>query len=207
MAHKSIADQILMDLKKEKEETFKANKDDCLEFMQKLFDLSLSNLVKLEADQQYSFPDNFSYNPLISKETFISVTTSLGFKIIPSDTIADAFYVPEHEKGKKMTPAQKMLYNHVIALNKKTKECNQSVQAEISRVWESIKKREFTSKDNNDGTFTLSIPLTLNSYEGICDEKFIEIRDDKLLSFLSARAFPNAYIEFCILYITLGIED
>lgn len=194
MAHKSIADQILMDLKKEKEEVFERNKDGCLAFMKATFEhYAFQEFVKCEADKTYLF---FNNALPIDEETFVLVSEALGFKISADAT---AFLVPKHEKGKKMTPAQSMLYNHTIAYNKFLEECNKKAQAEINRVWDCIKNREFSSNDNNDGTFTLSITLKQRRCRKICDEK--------LLKFLSTRAFPNATINDNTLSIVLGKKE
>lgn len=191
MAHKSIADQILMDLKKEREELLEGNTAACHGFMESTFnEYMYKKFIKCENGKSYQL---FTDLPLDEK-TFISVAESLGFKIIVNEPLS--FIVPKHEKGKKMTPAQRMLYNHQIAFNKKLKECNEVAQAEINRVWDCIKNRDFTSTDNNDGTFTISITLKRERSKMFCDEK--------LLKFLSARAFPNATINDNTLYIVLG---
>ena len=181
MAHKSIADQILMELKKEREELLEGNTAACHGFMELTFnEYMYKKFIKCEAGKSYQLLTDLP----LDEKTFISVAESLGFKIIVDESIS--FLVPKREKGKKMTPAQQMLYNHTIAFNKKLKECNETAQAEINRVWDCIKNRDFTSTDNNDGTFTISITLKKYRAKIICDEK--------LIKFLSARAFPNATI-------------
>ncbi len=200
MAHKSIADQILMDLKKGKKKPFGKDEDWCLEFMQKRFDSSISYFMKCEVERWYYFSGDFNSLPL-SRETFASVAKSLGFKI--NDDVT-AFLVPKCEKEQKMTPAQEMLHNHIIAFNKKEKAFNLLMQAELNRIWESIKRRDFSVEDQNDGSFILSIRLRFTSFEEIWLHKFVEKRDLKILKFLSTRAFPNATIKGNEVVIVLG---
>lgn len=194
MAHKSIADQILIDLKNERKGVIEHNKNVCLEYMKATFDhYAFQKFVKCEADKTYLF---FNNALPIDEGTFILVSETLGFKITADAT---AFLVPKHEKGQKMTPAQSMLYNHQIAFNKKLKECNKAAQEEINRVWGLIKDREFSYIDNDDGTFTILITLKRTRSKMFCDEK--------LLKFLSDRAFPNATINDNTLSIILGKKE
>ena len=201
MAKKSIADQILMDLKKEKEDAFKKNQNTCIEFMQKkVFDKYLAENIMLKADTEYDIEWRYisTESILLEQGSFINVCESLGFIVNPKSPTTISFCIPKKEKVKKQTHAQKMLSNYIIAYNQKMKELTQLAQTEINTVWDSIKERNFTSKDNDDGTFTLSIPLSENRAKEICDKK--------LIKFLSDRAFPNAEIIGDLLLINLGTK-
>ncbi|MBQ2916654.1 MAG: hypothetical protein IJE59_00490 [Clostridia bacterium] len=202
MAHKSIADQILMDLKKEKEDAFKKNQNACIEFMQKkAFDKYLAENIMLKADTEYDIEWRYisTESRILEQGSFINVCESLGFIVNPKSPTTISFSIPKKEKGKKQTYAQKMLSNYIIAYNQKMKERNQLAQAEINRVWDHIKERDFASTDNNDGTFTISVTLSENRAKEICDKK--------LIKFLSDRAFPNATIDDNTLNIVLGKKE
>jgi hypothetical protein len=200
MAHKSIADTILMELTKQKEESVKTANDTCIKFMQENFDSYLSKNALVETDTQYRI-DYFYITIPINFSDFVKALKSLGFIVTSAvNSETDIFWsVPKREKGKKMTPAQKMLYDYTIKYNKKMKELNRLAQTEINRVWNSIKERDFTSTNNDDGTFTVSLSLNENRAKKICDKK--------LLKFLSDRAFPNATINDNTLNIVLGKKE
>ncbi len=196
MATKSIADQILSNLQKEREVKVKSNKTICLKFMQKFFDDELNDFEKIESNHSYVFWDTNLIPLPLEKNIFISTCESLGFKIEVINNVELAFIVPKHKKGKKWTPAQEMLYIHTLEFYKKKKEAENFVKTEKEHIWNLLKTGEFGSKDNNDGTFTISIALK--------EERFQAIFDEKLLKFLSQRAFPNAEISENTLLITLG---
>lgn len=190
----SIADQILIELKqkfepKRLQEKYEEDKILCLKFMQDKFDKKLAMFEKWEEDAIYSYNDNYSLPT--DFESFISIVESLGFKVGYNDRII-SYSVPKLKKGKKASPAQDMLYKHIADFNEKLKE----IDDEINRVWDSIKERKFHSEDNDDGTFTIMLPLTKTRYKEVCDEK--------LLEFLSDNEFPNATINDNILSIVLG---
>lgn len=199
MAHKSIATQILEDLRKEQNQELEKEKDICLEFMRKNFNSRLSSFEKMKTNTDYCFITSESFP--ISFNDFAHVAGLLGFKITvdPIGEETKFFVVPARKKGAKATPAQAMLENHNISVNQKIKERDKATQELISHVWESIKGRDFTHKDNKDGTFTVTIHLYANRAGNYGDEK--------LIKFLSARAFPNASIENDKLNIVLGKKE
>lgn len=194
MAKKSIADQILKDLKTERKENIKKSKETCLDFMQSLFAKRLENLEEWKEDFFYIYSRSI-LPPEVPILSFISFVNSFGFKTDYNEQTI-SFSVPAREKGKKITKAQSMLYNFKLALNKKLKESKQLAITERDRVWISIKNRDFSTTDNDDGTFTISLPLS--------KERGGKNGDRELLKFLSLRAFPNATIKDNILSIVLG---
>lgn len=199
MAHKSIATQILEDLRKEQNQELEKDKDICLEFMQKNFNSRLSSFEKMKTNTDYCFMQ--SENFPIPLDDFAHVAKLLGFQIAvhPVEEKTYFFAIPARKKGAKATPAHVMLEKHNISVNQKLKERDKAVQEEISHIWASIKGRDFTSTDNKDGTFTLTIPLL--------KERVGSYGDKKLLKFLSDRAFPNASIKDDKLYIVLGKKE
>lgn len=196
MAHKSIATQILEDLRKKQNQELEKEKDICLEFMQKNFNSRLSSFEKMKTNTDYCFIQ--SENFPIPLDDFAHVAQLLGFKITvhPIEAKTYFFVIPARKKGAKETAAQAMLQIHNNSVNKNLKDRDKAVQEEISHIWASIKGKDFTSKDNKDGTFTLTIPLP--------KERTGSYGDEKILKFLSARAFPNASIKNDNLYIVLG---
>jgi len=199
MAHKSIATQILEDLRKKQNQELEKEKDICLEFMQKNFNSRLSSFEKMKTNTDYCFIQ--SENFPIPLDDFADIAGLLGFhiKVHPIEEKTYFFAIPARKKGTKATPAHVMLETHNISVNQKIKDRDKEIQEEINYVWDTLKGRGFTSQDNKDGSFTLTILLHK-------DRLAEAYSNAKILSFLSSRAFPNACIEGNVLTIVLGIK-
>ncbi len=206
---KSIADQILEGLQKEKEAVLSEKQTKVLDFIKKQFPSNRFKLTRIKSDSYYSFPAD-SLDCAFDSDEFKRLAQTLGFKCtIGTSTDGKCFSVsiPKAEKGKKRTPAQTLMYEHNEKVNAKLKELRKAKEASLllarkekDRVWTLIKERKFDkTTDNEDGTFTLSLILN--------EERGGDNGDQYLLKFLSSRAFPNAEIKENTLLITLGKKN
>lgn len=197
---KSIADQILQELKKEKEDNIKKKQKECLDYIRNtLYKMLSPNFEKLRETKMYTF--DIHAIPF-SRESFIHTALSLGFQDIDNNVASPPeevrLIIPYYEKGKKKTPAQLMIYSFNVEMNKRIKEAKRQACEERKKVWASLKNRDFEFDDKNDGTFIIIIPLS--------KERGGNLGDQELRDFLLLRNFPN-FIENDILFITLGEKN